>query len=422
MSAHAVDTRLVFEKGNIELAEGSGRGLSALLTGLGGALIGVTIFAAVSGTDKVAKIALHAYQAGFMASLAMALGALGFTMIFHQTNAGWVASIRRQFENLMSIVWVGLVLFVVGVLFHLGMQLTKQVYLFEWMNPAYVEGDKLYEHKSGFLNVPFFYVRAAIYFVVWLGLSQLLWSFSTRQDQDGDKWHTVSARKLSAPGLLLFAFTTAFAGFDWVMSLDFHWFSTMFGVYYFAGAAVSCLALVTLTLIILRGFGRLHVAFTEEHLHDLSKLLFAFTVFWAYISFSQYFLIWYANIPEETAWMLRRKEGPWEWLSWTLPIGHFIVPFVFLISRPVRRSRAAVALGCLWLLGMHLLDLYWAVRPEVWNKETSQAVGPHWVDIPGILGPFLVFLGMYVRRVASGPLMPLHDPRLPEALVHKNYV
>jgi hypothetical protein len=298
----------------------------------------------------------------------------------------------------------------------------KGIYLWDWMNTAYVQGDLLYEHKKGFLNVPFFAIRCVVYFAVWLLLAQGLGSLSLQQDLDGDRWRTARARTLSAPGLLLFAFTFAFAGFDWMMTLDFHWFSTMFGVYFFAGNMVATLALGTLVLLTLRGFGRLHGAFTDEHLHDLAKLMFAFTVFWAYISFSQYFLIWYANIPEETAWMLRRKEGPWEWLSWLLPIGHFIVPFLLLLPRPMRRSRRFVAVMAAWLIAMHLFDLYWAIRPEAKVKGEVDVIGPMALDAVAILGPVLFFLGMLVRRVGRVPLIPLKDPRLAEGLAHKNYV
>lgn len=422
MSAHAIDMQAVLSKDNIYLREGAGRGLSGIFLAVGAGLIGLTILAAFTGDKVQAKVALHALHAGVIAALGLPLGCLGIVMILHQVNAGWSATIRRQFENVMSLMPVAAGLFALVVVFQLVMSWTKGVYLWDWMDASYVEGDILYEHKRGFLNQPFFYIRAAIYLLVWVGLAAGLWGYSTRQDEDGDKWLTAKARTLSAPGLLLFAFTTAFAGFDWVMTLDFHWFSTMFGVYFFAGNTVSCLALVILILVTLRSFGRLHVAFTEEHLHDLSKLLFAFTVFWAYISFSQYFLIWYANVPEETAWMMRRKEGPWEWLSWAVPIGHFIVPFLFLLPRPIRRTRALVALACVWLLTMHLMDLYWVIRPEVKGATPGTLAGPSWVDPIGLVGPMLVLIGMVIRRVAVGPLIPLKDPRLGEGLNHKNYV
>lgn len=425
MSSAPVALDKVFARDNIFLPENAGATLWRGLLGLGAVLVLVSFVLVLTGGLKTANVVLHSYHTGMLVSLGFSLGALVFVMILHQTNAGWSATIRRQFENLMSLVWVGGLLYLAGVVLQTAALMrypggVDAPYLFNWMNDAYVAGDTLYEHKRGFLNVPFFFIRAIVYFSVWLGLSYGLWSYSTRQDVDGDKWLTAHARKLSAVGLLLFAFTTAFAGFDWMMTLDFHWFSTMFGVYFFAGCILSALALGTLVLITLRSFGRMHVAFTDDHLHDLGKLVFAFTVFWAYIAFSQYFLIWYANIPEETAWMLRRKQGPWELLSWIIPIGHFIVPFIFLMARTIRRSRPLLALGCVWLLFMHVLDWYWAIRPEV--KFEGKPVGPSLLDAVAIAGPVLIFLGVMVRKIGSGPLIPLKDPRLPEALAHKNYV
>ncbi len=420
MSTAHVDTQMVLSPDNISLPESSGRTLSLGFLGLGGLLIGFSFVTALMGDATQARVALFAYHIGFLVALGFSLGSLGFVMILHQVGAGWSATVRRQFENMMSLVWVGGLLFVLEIVMQLVLSGSKQVYLFSWMNAEYVAGDSLFEHKKGFLNAPFFYIRAVIYFAIWLGLAQALWSLSTRQDSEGDKWLTAHARKLSAIGLLLFALTTAFAGFDWIMTLDYHWFSTMLGVYFFAGNMVSALALGTLVLILLRVFGRLHVVFTEEHLHDLAKLVFGFMVFWSYIAFSQYFLIWYANIPEETAWILRRKTGPWEIWSWVIPIGHFIIPFIFLMSRTVRRSRAMVALACIWILVMHAIDLLWVVRAEVYNP--AGLVGPRWLDVVAIAGPICIFLGFLVRRIASGPLIPLRDPRLPEALTHKNYV
>lgn len=422
--SHAYDLKLVMAPDNLELSAGAGRGLSSLLIGVGALGIAGTILAAFASGNATATVAAHAYHVGVMAAIGFSVAAMGFVMILQQTNAGWSATIRRQFENIMSLVWVGGLLFVIDIVFQLALSWSKHIYIWDWMNAAHVQGDQLYEHKQGYLNVPFFAVRCILYFIIWFVLSRTLWEASVQQDADGDKWRTAWARKVSAPGLLLFAFTSAFAAFDWMMTLDYHWFSTMFGVYFFAGSMVSVLALGALVLITLRALGRLHGAFTDEHLHDLGKIIFAFTVFWAYISFSQYFLIWYANIPEETAWMLRRKTGDWEWLSWLLPIGHFIIPFVMLMARPARRNAKVVAFMSLWLIAMHLFDLYWAVRPEaeIESAGAMTPLGPSPIDAVAVLAPVLVFVGFLIRKVASGPLIPLKDPRLNEGLAHKNYV
>lgn len=417
-SVSPVIVQRAMERENIALPHGSAAVLRFGCLGVGLALIAATFWAGWSGDAQTAKIALHSYHIGFVYALGLALGAMGFVMIFQQTNAGWSATVRRQFENVMGSIWAPLGLFAFLVVMQaafMGRFKDQDAFLFNWMNTAKYGEDHLLMKKAGYLNVQFFVVRAVVYFVVWVGLAGALYHFSRRQDDDGDKWHTFRARKLSSVGLIAFAFTTAFAGFDWLMSLDFHWYSTMFGVYFFAGNAVSSVALVTLILVMLRKFGRLVGCYTPEHQHDMSKLLFAFTVFWAYIGFSQYFLIWYANIPEETAYYIARKQGPWEYLSWALPIGHFILPFLFLLPKPRRKSMTWVALWSVWMLVMHAMDLFYVVRPEAGDHF-------HWADATGIIGPILVMLGFVIQRVVNNPLIPTRDPRLLEALGHKNYV
>lgn len=420
MSAVSIDTKRVLAAENVHHPEGAGSGVSKLLIGVGVVLIGLTVIGAVTGDAAVARVALAAYHVGFLLVCGVSLISMAFVMMLHQTNGGWGATIRRQFENIAGLIWLGALLFLGGIVLQLLVMGKGETgtYLFSWMNEHYTAGDVIYQGKRSYLNVPWFYIRAAVYFGLWIMLAMGLCGYSLRQDEDGDRWHTARARKLSAVGLLIFAFTTAFASFDWVMSLDFHWFSTMFGVWFFAGNMVSALATGTLVLLLLRYFGRLHVAFTDEHLHDLGKLIFGFTVFWAYISFSQYFLIWYANIPEETAWFMRRQEGMWGVMSWLLPIGHFIVPFVWLMARPARRKPLIVGIGCIWLLGMHIMDVFWFVRPEA-GKAAGQI---SWLDVVGIAGPLCLFAGLLITRVSRHALIPLKDPRLGEALHHKNYV
>ncbi|TVQ78336.1 MAG: quinol:cytochrome C oxidoreductase [Phycisphaeraceae bacterium] len=413
---------LILADDNIRLREGAGRGLSIALLGLGALLTVLAVLGAVAGDALTARTALFALHTGFILSVAFPLTALVLVMIFHATNAGWSATIRRQFENIASLIWIAVPFFFGILILQAVLTATKGEggsipYLWKWMNAAYVEGDPAFEHKRGYLNYGFFLVRSLIYFAIWIGLSFALNSISRRQDEDGDPKHTITLGRLSCIGLPFLAFSIAFAGFDWLMSLDFHWFSTMYGVYLFASCMVLSVALGTLTLITLSSFGKLAVAFTEEHLHDLAKLLFAFTVFWAYIAFSQYFLIWYANIPEETMFFQVRRAEPWTGLSVAIPIAHFILPFILLLPRPLRRSRGFISFMCVYLIIIQMIETYWMIRPEVYG------VGPwHWLDFVGIVGPVAIFLGLFVAKVASGPLIPLKDPRLHEALKHKNHI
>lgn len=410
---------------NVTMGPGAGRLASAAMIVLGIACAAVTLVSAFVADDKLSmRAASLGYHIGFVVSAAITLGGLGFVMILHQTNAIWSAAIRRQFENLASLIPVIALLFVPV----LALSLLKPGAVFKWMDAAYVAGDVIYDHKKPYLNTTFFVIRQVIYFTVWTFLSLRLFSMSRAQDQNGDKWITNRMRRLSAPGLLLFALTTAFAGFDWVMALDYHWFSTMFGVYFFAVGILGALALGVLTLLMIRRSGRLEGVVHVEHMHDLGKLLFGLTVFWAYIGFSQYFLIWYANIPEETAFFLHRRQGEllkfgtWLNLSMVLIVGKFVIPFLVLLPRPARRSFPVLAFISLWILAMTSIDMFYMVRAELFAGYPQADLGLRWTDIVGPAGPLLIFLGALVHRVASGPLTPLRDPRLERSIEHKNTI
>ena len=400
-------------------APASAARLSMLLLGIGAIGLAVT----VAGSFVVgARHALASYMVGVGAVLATSLGALILVMCFHLVNAGWCATVRRQFENLASLAPVALILVLPALLIDLiG---TKGV-IWEWMIPGIKESDPLIAAKAGYFNTAFVAFRFLAYLVLWTFLSSRLRAFSTEQDRTGDRFLSARARFLSAWGLPLTALSVAFAGFDFFMSMQPHFFSTMWGVYVFAGGAVSCMAVMVLTFTALRFVGRLNGLVNQEHFHDLGKLLFAFTCFWAYIGFSQYFLIWYGNIPEETFWMLQRTTGEWKGLGMFLAIGHFIVPFFFLLPRTFKRTPALVAIGAAWILFMHVMDYVWVVRPILHNIEHGGTVptpGTWWVDVFAVLGVFGVFYGLFVARLGSGPLTALKDPKLPEALAHKNYV
>jgi hypothetical protein len=417
-NGHSVDPWTKLTPENTTVAKGSTRGLGLFIAAIGLLCAIVTFAVGVAGEDKVAaKAALASYHVGFMFVVSCCFGALGFVMILHQTNAGWSALLRRQVEHIMSLFPVALVL----LLPTLYLAYAGGKPLWKWMDPAYVAGDSIYEAKAPFLNKEFFLVRTAIYFGVWMILAGSLYRYSRRQDHTGDRWLTAKARTMSSYGLLLFALTGAFASFDWTMSLDYHFFSTMWGVYFFAGAMGACLCLSLLVYLWLLRKGKLSGLVTNEHLHDMGKLVFAFTVFWAYIGFSQYFLIWYANIPEETSYIKVRTVHHWSNLSVALAAGRFVVPFLVLMPRPFRRNRLVLGSMALWIIGFTFVDLFWQIRPQVTGLGHS-VVPFTWMDGVAMAGPALLFLGALVVRISSGPLVPVNDPRLGESLHHKNYV
>ncbi len=413
MSHAHVDVDKLMSRDNTAFPAGAGKILWIGLLAAGVVCAAIAILKA-KNTEGLAGFQLVAsYHAGLMAAVGASLGALFLVMVFHQTNAGWSALIRRQVENLTAF-------FPFMILLGLPLILFKYD-IWEWMNTKYVESDPLYQSKASFLNENFFWMRSIAYFLIWFWLARSLVGFSKRQDETGDKWLTAKARRRSSYGLLLFAMTTAFAGFDWIMTMDYHWFSTMWGVYFFAQGVGAALALTLLILLILNMRGKLDGLVTVEHHHDLAKLIFGFTVFWAYIGFSQYFLIWYANIPEETAWFALRRTGPWMNYSMALAAGRFIVPFLILMPRPFRRNRMILMFTCVWIIAFHVFDLLWVIRAEAHDGAHGPVALNAW-DALAFAGPLLIFAGVVVMKIVSGPLVPLKDPRFTESLGHKNYV
>jgi hypothetical protein len=405
-------------------APGFGKGAMVLCFALGLAGLGANIaYPFVTGGDDQAKLIKHAfysYHVGMILVLMMMLGCMGLTLITRAVQAGWSTTLRRQCENVVSLMPLFLLLVLPTVL--------AGSYMFKWQDPAIIASDPVLHEKIGFLNKPFFIARLALYAIVWCVLAAKLFGYSRKQDDTGDTTLTNKAQTLSAWGLLAYALTTAFASFDLVKALDFHWFSTMFGVYFFAGCIVSGISLTVLMLTALRTSGKLRGLVTAEHYHDLGKLLFGLNIFWTYVAFSQYFLYWYADIPEETAWFIARMNNGWQNFFWVLVFGHFIAPFLILIFRGVKRSTFGLSFLASWLLLMTLVDAFWLIRPVVFMTSETGAglvpgkIGFAWVDIAGIVGPVALFVGVLIFKIGRSPLIPMRDPRLNEALEHKNYV
>lgn len=270
--------------------------------------------------------------------------------------------------------------------------------------------------KTAYLNPSFFYVRAVLYFVVWAILAWFFVSRSTGQDSKRDLESTKSMQSWAPVATVTFALSLTFAAFDWVMSLEPAWYSTIFGVQYFAVSAVAGLATIITVTYSLRTAGILGEAVQVEHYHDLGKLLFGFLVFWAYITFSQFMLIWYASIPEETTYFHMRWAGGWQTFTLALALGHFIFPFFFLISRNVKRRISLLAFGAAWLLVMHVLEGFWLVMPYA---SQSGGFELHWMDVASVLAVGGVYLAVVFFRMTQLPLVPVGDPRLARSLRHE---
>lgn len=407
---------------NVRLTTGSVGRLGTTLTGIGlGLLIlGALAAAGMAGGDGAGwRHGLASYQVGVMSVLAIALGSLFWVMVFELTNAGWHVTVKRQWQNI-----AGQLPLVIGLLLpFVAIEIAGQGILLSWLDPE-LQSTYLIGKKAPYLNAPFFVLRLVIYFGIWIYLSSRFLKNGREQDATGDRWLSQKVRFMSGWGLLVFALSTTFAAFDLMMSMDYRFFSTMWGVYYFAGGAGASIATLILVLSLLKRGGKLKGGVcTQEHMADLGKLLFAFSVFWAYIAYSQYFLIWYSNIPEETAWFLHRKEGGWETLGVLMILGRFIIPFLLLLFRPIKRNKYTLPFMAGWVLFFHLLDIVYIIRPMVYiNDFAGMAPGIRgWaIDVLLIGGVWALFAGGIARLMTKGPLIPVKDPRLPEALSHKN--
>lgn len=408
----------LLDDSNVRLDSGAWSKASIALMVIG--MIGLIVTAV--GFGAYPKNALAGFHIGAVVATGLGLGAMFYVMVFHLAGAGWSTTVRRQFENIMWCLPIAMVLVLISVLVNLfgGVELAS------WTNPDVTAEGYFFNKKELWLDSRFVLVRLGMYFGVWMWLRHILWSSSTRQDGGRNDKLSSRARFHSSYGMLLFAFSSTFFAFDWLMAFaDYRFFSTMWGVYFFAGNIFAALQVCILILAALLRCGKLKGVVTDEHLHDLAKFSFGFTVFWAYIGFSQYFLVWYANLPEETAFFLYRKEH-WPMLTTLLVVGHFVIPFYLLLWRRIRRSWNAMAILAVFLLAMHVLDLYWIVGPTTSigvNAENPVVnFGTVSFEIAGIVGVLSLFAAFVVRRVRRGPLVPINDPRLPEALHHKNYV
>jgi hypothetical protein len=336
---------------------------------------------------------------GFAVVFTLVAGAAFWNILHHATDSEWSVLIRRQVENIASI----FPLLIVGFL---PLLLLCAPILWKWWNVPHGV-DALLDNKEAFLNKPFFIVRAVLYFCL-LGL--IVWTLrrhSCAQDSDGAASHSLAMRKAAIAGLPIFAVSLTFAAVDWLMGLDYHWFSTMWGVYIFAGAAGSSMSLIVLVISWLRKNGYLR-AVNEEHYHTMGKFMLAFTVFWAYIGYSQYMLIWYANMPEETIYFKIRNTEGWHILSTLLVAGRFFLPFPVLLFQATKKNVKLICGVAVWIILMQVLDLYVVVLPVLHQTGPSFSL----FDVSGLLAVGGLAFGLYFKNLGSAPVFPLRDPRL----------
>jgi hypothetical protein len=393
---------------------------------------------------------------GYVVALTLALGSLFFVMVLYITKAAWGVTVRRIAEFFIRPMGV-LVILVLPLVFSLpelfpwagakhpaesaehggttaeplaesrGFQEREPAGLRDLpvsdpkrMEQAEAKADTaIVTHKRFFLNPRFFLARLFVYAVVWCWLAFKYFQWSSEQDTAKEKEieNTAAAQRFAPIGLILFALTITFFAFDWILSLDATWYSTIFGVYIFAESALFQMACLILMALLLRRSGLLGQAVNVEHFHDMGKLLFGWIVFWSYIAFAQFFLTWYSNIPDEVAWFHKRwhdNEGSWQGVSLALVIFHFFVPFWFLMSRNIKRRLPFLAAGAAWMVFMQIVDVYWLILPNF------GPFSPNLIDLGCLVGIFGVYLAAVLYGMVEHPLVPIGDPRLQRALEFEN--
>ena len=373
--------------------------LSLLLAVLAVIGLGLSIVGAFVAQPQFSFSWLFAFAFFFT----MLAGCFFWILVHHATDAEWSVVVRRQLENLALLLGV-MALFLIPVLLF-------RHYLYEWMNIPPGQEPAL-DSKRAYLNWNFFLGRAIFYFLFFVGAAFLLRRLSVLQDRDGNPRYTLNLRKVTFVSLPLFAFSLTFGAYDWLIGLDYKWFSTMWGVYIFAGAAGSSMSLLVLVITALRSAGYLRDIVTVEHYHTMGKWMLSFCVFWAYIGFSQYMLIWYANMPEETHYFIRRNTGSWNTLSLFLVIGRFFIPFAILLLRSPKKNPRKLALIAGWIVFMQLVDIYIVVLPPLHRAGVHVSL---WDFVP-LLGIGATLAFVFLRIVARTSLFPNRDPRILESL------
>ncbi|HEX5084658.1 MAG TPA: hypothetical protein VFY40_21660 [Blastocatellia bacterium] len=344
---------------------------------------------------------LQSYLFAYLFTLGLALGSMAILMLQYLTGGDWGVVVRRTLEAAMrTLPWlaIGFLPVALGV---------RELYV--WARPA--EAQTL-DFRTGYLNVPFFIARAVVYFAVWLAMAHRLDRWSREEDRGAALGWLKRLRRLSGPGLVIYGVTITFAAFDWLMSLNPEWFSTIFGLLIIAGQALSATAFVILVAALLSTREPMARVFQPRHFHDLGKLLLTFVMVWAYMSFSQLLIIWAGNLPQEIPFYLPRMQSSWRWIGMLLIVLHFALPFALLLSRDLKRRAGRLAALAALVIVMRVIDLFWLVAPEF----RRQGLRIDWFDPVTVIGVCGVWVALFIRELKARPMLPLRDPHLIDAL------
>lgn len=380
--------------------------LPSSVSKIGMALLALGVILGVAAFFVDHSRAVYNYLVAFTFMISIGVGALFLIALEYVVGADWSVPIRRVVEFFAAVIPL-LALLVIPLLLNVGE-------LFHWSHHDAVAEDEILQGKAPYLNVTFFIIRV----FVLIGLWSLFYFFfvrnSKKQDSSKDQKLTKINIRLSAIFIPIFAITITISAIDWLMSVEPHWFSTIIGVYFFSGTVIAALAAVTLATVLLKENGYLHPALTNDHLYSLGALIFAFVNFWGYIAFSQYMLIWYADLPEETFWFMQKWEGSWAIFSIGLIIIQFLVPYIVLVSQPSKMDPKKLKFISVWLLFAHLYDLFWFVMPEM--EELSGGYSFSWIDLVFPIAATGLIILVFNMKAKKENLIPIGDPKLQRGL------
>ena len=350
----------------------------------------------------------RSYLFAFSFWAGISIGALALLMLQHLTGGGWGLVIRRVLEAATRTLPLVLILFVPIVL--------GAHRIYKWTDAHEIAEHPVLKEKSKYLNLPFFTVRAAIYFAIWLTLAYFLNRWSLLQDRTADRKYTKNMRVLSGPGMVLFVFTVSFASIDWFMSLDWEWSSTIYGFIFVAAWSLSALAFTIAVMAALSKHEPMNNVVAQLHFHDLGKLLLALVMLWSYFAFSQFLIIWSGNLPEEISWYLPRIHGVWGAIALAVIVLHFAFPFLFLLSRSLKRHAGKLVIVAVLILVMRLVDLFWMIEPNFTGKEFHFS----WMDLVAPIAMGGLWLGIFARALSQRALIPINDPLYETVLEQKH--
>lgn len=353
----------------------------------------------IAGAFSSTQHFFEAYLYGYILWLGLSLGSLGILILHHLVSGHWGNLIQRIVESGARLTVLMALLFIPVLL---GMQ-----HLFPWTDHDYVEASHVLHQKAGYLNVPFFLARAALYFILWIGIAFWLSRTSQLQDRTADVTLVRKMKIFSGPSMVLFVLTVSFASVDWMMSLEPEWYSVIFGMQTIVGAVLTTLSFAIIVVRLLANREPISDVITTRHVHHLGNLLMAFTILWAYMAFSQFLIIWSGNLPEDNMYYIRRLGTGWNVVAAFLLIAHFFVPLMVLLSRRVKRAINTLAYIAAGIFFMRLVDYFWLIMPAF----SHEAFRFHWLDVVAPVAIGGVWVAAFIWQVKGQPLVPLHDPR-----------